>query len=154
MEQDGFSFVASVSAARTGGAVSATIQHYGQTEEAFRNVTSGASFYRRGPSPFVCPRSDNHCNPHKGNSKKRSFGDLHGVGGPPARRGGGVWGGSADRVFREGAIADIILFACGLWERSQSGGVKGGGLEQGEQCKDSSSVRKVHRLVLTEFSPL
>lgn len=36
-------------------------------------------------------------------------------------------GRSADRLFREGAIADIILYACGLWERSQSGGVKGGG---------------------------
>lgn len=65
-----------------------------------------------------------------------------------------VVGVSADRVFREGAIADIILFACGLWERSQSGGGQRGRLEQGEQCKDSSSVRKVHRLVLTEFSPL
>lgn len=47
-----------------------------------------------------------------------------------------VVGVSADRVFREGAIADIILFACGLWERSQSrGGVKGGGLSRGNNAK-------------------
>lgn len=69
------------------------------------SVTSGGSFYRRGPSPFVCPRSDNHCSPHKGNSKKRSFGDLYGVGGPPAGGGGGGWG------------AEDLLIECSMKEQ-------------------------------------
>lgn len=116
MEQDGFSFAAKVSAARTEQAVRATIQHYGQTEEAFSECHLWGFFLSPGPLPFVCPRSDNHCKPHKENSKKRSFGDLRRVGGPPA---GGA--GSADRVLCKETIADIILFACGLWERSHSG---------------------------------
>lgn len=73
-------------------AVRATIQHYRQTEEALsechlRGFTSIFSL-SPGPSLFFCLHSDNLCNTHKGNSKKRSFGDLRGVGCPPAGGGG------------------------------------------------------------------
>lgn len=45
------------------------------------------------------------------------------------------------RVFREETIADIILFACGLSERFQSGGVKGG-VEEGNNAKTGHPSEK------------
>lgn len=55
MEQDGFSFAASVSAARTGGAVTATIQHHGQTEEAFSERHLWGFFLSPGPFAVCLP---------------------------------------------------------------------------------------------------
>lgn len=84
------SFAANVSAARTEQAVRVTL--YRQTEEALSecHLRGFTSIFSLSPWPslFVCPHSDNLCNTHKENSKKYSFGDLRGVGSPPAGGGG------------------------------------------------------------------
>lgn len=153
MEQDRSHLQQNVSAAKTEEAVRATIQHYRQTEEALSecHLRGFISIFSLSPWPslFVCPHSDNLCNAHKENSKETLVWRPAWGWKSSSRRWRVCARPSADGVFSEETIADIILFACGLSERSQSAGVKGG-----EQCKDSSSITKVHRLVLMEFSSL
>lgn len=91
MEQDGCR-LQQMSLQRTEQAVRVTLQHYRQTEEALSecHLRGFTSIFSLSPWPslFVCLHSDNLCNTHIENSKKYSFGDLRGVGSPPAGGGG------------------------------------------------------------------
>lgn len=143
-------------------AVRATIRHHRQTEEALsechlRGFTPIFSL-SLGPWLFVCPHSDNLCNPHKENSKKCSFGDLRGVGSPPARGGGSALAVLLIESSVKKQLLTLFFLPVVCWSGYSLGagglGVKGE-VEEGNNAKRvQPSIRKVHRLVLTEFSSL
>lgn len=111
-------------------AVRATIQHYRQTEEALsvchlRGFTSISSL-SPGPLLFVCLHSDNLCNTHKENSKKRSFGDLHGVGSPPAGGGGSEFAILLIECSVKKQLLTLFFLPVVCRSVPRPGGIKGG----------------------------